>query len=145
MTPIDLEKQFGRSYRIEMEESWAAGKGAWHNGDALWLKIIPCRCGHIYVHSDTHLGWASDGRGSIAKQMASFCQVIQDGEDGINVIFPLGAFPGVAALVKPRRRRRLTDEAKAKLLAASEPYRFLPSKHGAGAQNNGQGRAQGGK
>ncbi|MHB8971525.1 MAG: hypothetical protein ACYC3X_04520 [Pirellulaceae bacterium] len=45
-----------------------------------------------------------------------FTTVTQDGDDGMNIVFPVEHFKTVAAIVKPRRRRRLSPEHKAKLL-----------------------------
>jgi hypothetical protein len=39
-------------------------------------------------------------------------------------LFDLFLFDQVAAIVKPRRRRRLTKEHKAKLAEVSAPYRY---------------------
>jgi hypothetical protein len=56
--PIDLKARFGHKYRIELDPAARHEPGSRKD---LWYKIIPCRRGHIYVHSDTQLAlwWVS--------------------------------------------------------------------------------------
>jgi len=105
--PIDLRTVAGKRYQVEYEES--------HRGkrDDPWLLIIPCQRGHVYVFSSELLGVATDGR-KIAQRIAKLpgAEIWQEADDGMNVLFPLKAFPQVAKLVKPKRKRKLTEKQR---------------------------------
>jgi hypothetical protein len=124
MTPtcINLRERFGDAYRIRHEESYAAERSEFRAAEEPWLQIIPCRHGHIYPHGGNLLAVSTDRRGIMARRlMALGClTVAQDGSDGINATFPVEAFDQVAAIVRPKRRRRLTPEHRA---AATERLR----------------------
>src|SRR2546426_709429 len=99
IAPINLREKFGHRYRIEHAPAHRGRK------DHPWLQIIPCKRGHIYPHGGNLLGVATNGRGSTAKAIARLqgVTVLQEGEDGINAVFPVELLPHVAKLVKPRR------------------------------------------
>jgi hypothetical protein len=121
MTPtcIDLRERFGQQYRIGFDE--AASKKI-----DPWMQTILCRFGTIYPHGNENLAVEVDGHNRIAKQVGTIPGVVlhQDGDDEKTFIFPLSLFDQVAAIVEPKRVRRLTDEQKAKLLDAGQVYRF---------------------
>jgi hypothetical protein len=50
--------------------------------------------------------------------------VHQDGDDEKTFVFPVTLFPEIAAIVEPKRTKRLTDEQKAKLIDAGKPHQF---------------------
>lgn len=114
---IDLKATFGDRYRIVREASGLA-HGA--DPDAAWLQTIPCQFGHIYIHGEKTLGATTQSRGPTAKLLAALSCVtkVQDGDDGINVIFDAKDFAPVAVVMKPKRRRSLSPEHTAKLVAA---------------------------
>ena len=90
-----------------------------------------CEHGHIYPHDVDTLAASTNGRGPIAKALVALdcTTIVQDGSDGVNATFHVRDFEAVAEVMKPRRRRRLSPEYKAKLAAASEPYRFTCGTH----------------
>lgn len=110
-TPVDLRAVAGKRYQLEYEES--------HRGkaDEPWLLLIPCQCGHIYPHSDKLLGVATNGRGSLTQKIARLpgVEVVQDGDDGINAVFPASLFAKVAAIVKPKRKRQVSAKERERL------------------------------
>ena len=122
LTCINLRERFGDAYRIRHEESYAAERSEFRAAEEPWLQIIPCRHGHIYPWSDTLLAVSTNRRGPVAGRIRElpFVAVVQDGSDGINATFPVEAFDQVAAIVRPKRRRRLTPEHRA---AATERLR----------------------
>ena len=117
---IDLQERFGDRYRVAYDESHEADRGPNARTHDPWLLTLPCRFGHIYPHGGKLLGASTDHRGPIANRLAalSCVHVVQDGDDGINVAFNVAAFDQVAAVMKPKRRRRLTPEHSAKLTTA---------------------------
>ncbi len=114
---MNLKARYGRTYRIAGEEGSKPRDPAGF--------IIPCRRGHpIDVHGWNLLGVATNGRGLVKRLLAvPGLKVTQDGDDGINAKFPPESFAAVAAIVRPKRRRKLSAAHRAKLLAASKPLK----------------------
>ena len=83
MIPIDLEKEFGRRWRIELDES-AVGR----RGDP-WMFLIPCRHGHLYAAGPDLIGAATDHAGAIVRKLREIpgVTVVADGTDGCNAVF----------------------------------------------------------
>jgi hypothetical protein len=114
---MNLKARYGHTYRIAREE------GADRNDPANF--IIARKRGHIYVHGRKLLGVATNGRGPTVKRLAALpgLTVVQDGSDGINATFGIELFKAVAAIIRPKRRRRLSPEHRAKLVAAGKSFR----------------------
>jgi hypothetical protein len=134
---IDLAEQFGQRYRVEYEESYFAQYGPRARVDDPWLKIIPCRAGHICPWGGSKLAAATNKPGPTARKLAALPGAIlwQDGSDGATVLFDVALFPRVAKLMDPRRCRRLSPEQRAKLIEAGAKHRFSG---GAGARSEGR-------
>jgi hypothetical protein len=113
---LNLKAAYGAEYRIVDEPGWGSAKGA--------PAVIPCRHGHIYQHSATMLGASTDRRGPTAKRLAKLGQVWQDGSDGLTIIFPPADFAAVAQLLGAKRRKRLSPEHRAKLVAAGKRFQI---------------------
>jgi hypothetical protein len=112
---LNLKTRYGAKYRIAKEQGTEA------NDPAGWL--IPCKYGHLYAHSAELLGVATNGRGIVRRLLTvDGLRVVQDGSDGVNATFPPEAFAAVAKIMRPRTKRKLSPEHKAKLLAASRPF-----------------------
>ncbi len=130
---VNLKTRFGDRFKVRYEESYQAerGENAWKQDP--WLLVIPCtRKGwHIYSHGGDLLGVATVGsRGEITKRLLALdCVTItQDGDDGVNVIFPVDRFEDVAEIVKPRRRRRgMTPEERQVAADRLRDYQFRPA------------------
>ncbi len=108
---IDLRQRFGKEYRIGRDPTYYVDTGPHANRSSPWLLTIPCRHGHISPHGGTTLAASTDRRGAIARRLMllSCCEVYQDGTDGVTVLFDLADFDEVAAIMQPRRRRRLSE------------------------------------
>ncbi len=117
---IDLKDRFGRRYRVVCEESYAAERGEHGRAHDPWLLTIPCQHGHVYPHGDGLLGASTDRRGKITNRLAALSCVReqQDGDDGLNAVFDVDNFDEVATIMKPKRRRKLSPEHRAKLTEA---------------------------
>lgn len=124
MDCIDLKATFGHKYRIDRDEAHAAEYGDGSRIHDPWLLTIPARHGHFYPHGGNRLAFSTTGRGPKAKAISGLdcVEVVQDGGDGLTVTFDLKDFPTVAKLAKPKTRRKLSPEHKAKLLAAAKPF-----------------------
>jgi hypothetical protein len=117
MAPIDLQAEFGRRWRIEQDES-AAGR----QRDP-WLATIPCRHGHLFAAGPDSIGAATNRPGAIVRKLRSIpgVEVVADGSDGANVVFPRAALPSVARVMKPRSRRQLSPAHAAALARGRKP------------------------
>jgi len=91
------------------------------------MVIIPCRFGHIYPHGDDMLAASVDGHPNVAGVLRrlSCCLIHQDGDDGeLTAVFDVADFDRVAQVMKPRRRRRLSEARRAQLVEAGAKTRF---------------------
>jgi len=113
-TCINLRERFGRRYRVEYEPSYYAERGAGARADDPWPMVIPCENGHICPWGGSTLTACTKAAGSVANRLKAlpFTTVAQDGSDGANVLFDVNHFDVVATIMKPRRRRRLSPEAR---------------------------------
>jgi len=126
-TCVNLRVCFGDQYRIRFDE-------AAEDTIDPWMMTIPCRSGTIYPYGGEKLALELNGLPKIAKQVAVIRGVLlyQDGNDEKTFLFPVSLFDRIAALVEPKRIRRLGEKHKAKLLHAGQRFRF---KHGSGASS----------
>jgi hypothetical protein len=117
MKTINLKERFGDRYRVTFEESYFAERGKEARADDPWLQILLCRHGHISPCGGNILMTSTNKHGAVANQLAALrcVQVIQDGDDGINAIFCVDDFDTVAALMKPRRRRQVSERERERL------------------------------
>jgi len=119
-TCINLKERFGRRYRVVYEESYYAQYGPNARVPDPWLMILPCKFGHIFPHGGDMLAASVDGHPNVAGLLRRLprCQVWQDGDFGeLTVTFDVADFDEVARIMRPRRRRQVTPEQKAELLA----------------------------
>jgi hypothetical protein len=123
---INLKKRFGRRYRVTYEESYHAEYGPNARVEDPWLMIIPCQYGEICPWGDDNLAACTKTAGRIAKRLKAlpYCRVVQDGDDGANTVFPVDHFDEVASIMLPRRRRRLSPEARQRLAEAGAKTQF---------------------
>ncbi|MCC6126622.1 MAG: hypothetical protein IT426_16800 [Pirellulales bacterium] len=129
LTCIDLTQRFGKIYRVNYEESHRAAYGPNGKTDDPWLKIIPCQRGHIFPWGGNRLAASTKTIGPTAKALRVMpgVEVVQDGSDGVTVIFDVGLFDRVAKMLKPWRKRHLSAEHRRRLtesgVAALKRYR----------------------
>lgn len=97
-----------------------AERGTRGRGHEPWLLMIPCRHGRIYPHGGAYLGASTDHRGPIANRLTAlpFVRIVQNGDDGINVVFRVDDFDQIAELMRPKRRRKLPPAHSANLTRA---------------------------
>ncbi len=128
-TCIDLLVLCGARYKIEFEESHHVEKPDYRNQDRPWLAQIPCLNGHVGVWGNNLLVACTNKSGTVSTELRQlpFVEVVADGNDGINVTFDVEHFDEVAAIMKPRRRRRgrpMTNQAKQELVEAGRKFQF---------------------
>jgi hypothetical protein len=130
---INLKQRYGDLYRVTYEESYRGQYGPHARVEDPWLMIIPCKYGHLYPFGGTTLAASVDGHPNVAGMLRRLpcCRVHQDGDFGeLTVVFDVVDFPKVAEIMKPRRRRVLSDEARQALVQANQATRFQPRRHG---------------
>ena len=116
--PIDINAIAGSRWQLNYEQPYRA-----RDKDP-WQAIIPCQLGHIYKHSDELLGVATNTR-TIGLRLAKLpgIQVTQEADDGFNLVFAPKLLPKVAAIVKPKRKRRMSAEQRALAVDRLAKYR----------------------
>lgn len=137
-TCINLRERFGERYRVTLEPP----AKTWHDP---WYHLIVCQHGHIYPHGGDLLGFASARRGPVANRVAAlpYAQVTQDADDGMNITFPVEHFDEVAAIVKPRLRRRLSEQQRAACTERLRQYQLTPGRASEIAARQSDGAGQG--
>src|SRR5262249_32920072 len=112
MTCINLLTLFGDGYRITFDEAYNPRNVPRVKLDP-WMMQIPCqgRGVTIYPHGGTTLAVEVDRRPSIAAKLAALegLKLHQDGDTEMTLLFDVGLFEKVAEIVRPKRRKMLTD------------------------------------
>jgi hypothetical protein len=127
---INLWERFGETHRITFDEA-AALRGP--HGDP-WLMEIPCRLGTIYPHGGEILALEIDHHDFTAARLRGLGLVVaQDGDREKTFLFPVDRFEEVAAIVEPKRRRRLAPEQR----QARKAHRFSKKDKGQPEKESG--------
>lgn len=123
---VNLRQEFGEKYRVEYEEAYFAEYGANARVEDPCLMIIPCQRGHhLFPWDESTLAVSLDNAPEIARKLRDLgCKIVQDGDDGATLVFPIERFEEVARVVKPRRRRRLSAEQRRKNAERLAKYAF---------------------
>jgi hypothetical protein len=116
---VNLLEHFGDRVQVTFDPAYDAHGRHRDNLDP-WMMQLPC-AGHgvtIYPHGRELLAVEVNGRPGLARQLvtAPGVKLYQDGDGEQTFLFDAALFDQVAAVVRPRRRRRLT-EAHRKALA----------------------------
>jgi len=112
--PVDLrELAAERGYRYGWDASYDA-KGKHHDNRDPWYVVLPCRFGVVYpVGGDTLAAEVLHHPGAAKKLRAlPGVRVFTEGDDGVTFRFPAALFDQVAGVLRPRKRRRLSDDQR---------------------------------
>jgi len=118
MNCINLQKRFGRRYRVAYEESYYAEFGSRITREVPELMILLCRYGHIYPAGGTMLAASVDGHPNVAGRLRRLkcCRPHQDGDFGeLTVLFDVADFAEIAKIMRPRRRRQISEAERSRL------------------------------
>ena len=129
---VNLKDRFGDRFKVDYEESYFAERTIRSVVDP-WLMIVLCANGEIGPYGGEHLLACTRSRGPVAKALKALdcIEVTQDGDDGINAKFHVDDFDRVAEIMRPRRRRRLTEEQKAASVERLSRFRFSAARQDA--------------
>lgn len=115
---INLKERFGKVYRIKHDE--AVQERAERKDP--WMMIITCKWGIIYPQGGTKLAAEVDRHPTAARALQKMAGVEQTQEGDLELentfVFDVSLFDQVGEVLKPKRRRVLTAEHKAKAVAA---------------------------
>jgi hypothetical protein len=127
MPCINLLEKFGKKYRITFDEAYDAWRVHRAKLDP-WMMQIPCqgRGVTIYPHGASTLAVEVNRRPSIAAKMMALegVRLYQDGDTEKTFLFEMSQFTEVAEIVKPRRKRILTEERRKELAGFARQYGF---------------------
>ena len=140
LTCINLLERFGERYRIGFDEAAESKTDPWE-------MTVPCRSGTIYPHGGEILALELNNHPKIAKQVRAIPGIVlhQDGDDEETFLFPVSLFDQVAALVEPKKVRKLGEEHKAKLLAVSQKYWFKDGSSASSGERQAPEKPSGGQ
>jgi len=128
-----------RRYRIVLEESWHHERPEVRTQDRIWYEQIPCRGEDCFIGVYSLEPLILQLSTSRPKNVRAVWEAIKETPgakadfhfDGEAVIyFPPDAVHIVAEIAGARKKRRLSPEAKARLIERGKAHRFLPQKHG---------------
>jgi len=113
---VDLRERFGGRYRL-IWEAEGATRAQWAAGARAWLLQVSCRYGVIYPVGGALLAaWTDQPR--IGARLRALPGVISArGDLEVTVTFHVDQVEAVFALLRPRRRRQVSSNQRARLLA----------------------------
>lgn len=122
-TCINLEARFGRRYRIGWEADGAT-RYQWQEAERPWLMELRCRYGKVYPWGGELLLAMTDKRRIGAQLRRLACVLQTQGDEEVVIRFHVDDIEQVLALLKPYRRRQVSEAEKERLTAMGERFRF---------------------
>ena len=129
----NLKTRFGKQYRINFDDA-ADAHGRPRDKIDSYLQQIPCGFGTVFPFGGNYLAVDIDHHNVLANRVAKLpgCQMIQDGDFEKTIRFHVDQFEAVAEIVKPYRKRRVSEKEKARLRSIGskkpQPGRVLASR-----------------
>jgi len=123
---INLKATFGDRFKVEFEEAYYT-ETVDRPTEAPCLMTIPCQRGHIYPHSGGILS-AYSGKSGTRKRLMEMdcCTIHRLGDTEITANFDVADFGKVAEVMKPRKKRRLSDSQRRAQIERLKVHRFMP-------------------
>jgi hypothetical protein len=110
-TCIDLLEAFGRDYKVTFDPAY--DRRVRRRRLDPWMRQLPCRGRGVVVYpfGGDRLAVEVDGRPGLAKRLGAIpgVELWQDGDGAKTFLFDVARFGPVAAVVRPRKRRRLPE------------------------------------
>ena len=127
---IDLKKEYGKKYRIFMDEAWYI-ETAESNPDKMkdkhWYYEIRGKYGVIYLYGVDKLAvriTANRIKNRIKTEYKDILSLYLEAEDESIFLFNPEYFEVVAKIIKAKKKRQITEEQKVKLVEAGRNFRF---------------------
>ena len=126
-TCINLRDHFGDRYRIGWDPAYDPKHRPKDKLDP-WMMLVLCKRGEILPWGGELLGVTVDHRPVTAKRLLNLgLRLVQDGDHEKTFVFHVDRFDEVADLVKPRRRRQVSDTEKRRLAEMGRRHGFQKS------------------
>ncbi|OAI39805.1 hypothetical protein AYO40_05450 [Planctomycetaceae bacterium SCGC AG-212-D15] len=134
MECINLRERYGADFKITTDQSA-------ETRDDPWMWQTPCLRGMIYPHGGDFLAVEVDYRAVTARKLAAIPGVVlhQDGDHEKTFLFPSELFDAVAAVVLPRRKRRLSPEQRSAAIGRLAAFQFQPHVDSAATSKDASG------
>lgn len=110
---IDLWRRFGHEYQVTIDPAYDA-KGVRRDRLDPWYFVMLCKFGTIWPYGGDYLAVDVDHHPMAARKVSSLplVSVLCDGDQEKTFLFPVSMFDQVAQAVRPRRRRKLSEEQR---------------------------------
>jgi hypothetical protein len=121
---VDL-RDFGDRFKIRNEPEDRPARKT----DDPWDLIVPGSRGFVAPYGGEDLLACTNHSTTMKRLLATVpgAKVVQDGTDGQNVRFDVTDLGGVAEVLRLRKRRRVSEEQRATMIARTARYRFRPA------------------
>ncbi len=141
---INLRERFGDLYKVAHDPAYDAERPEFRAQEEPWLQLVLCQHSEIGPHGGEYLLACTKNCGSVATRLAELdcVKVVQDGDDGINVKFHINYFEVVAEILRPRRRRRLSETQRKAAIQRLTKYQFSAAPHDANGVHSQPAGAQ---
>ena len=132
---MSLSKLANNRYRIALDESWKA-EAADQRGDKVWYEQIPCQGEDCFIGVYSLEPFILQLSTSRPKNARTIWEAIKGAKADFNfdgeavIYFPPEVLPQVAELAGARKRRRLSEEHKAKLAEVGKTHQFKGKSYG---------------
>jgi len=116
MDCINLQQEFGTRYRVTFDAAYSP-KHVPRDKLDVWSMQMPCQRGVVYPHGGGLLAVEVEGRRVTANRLRQLncTTTYQEGDNFLTVTFDAADFDEVAAVVKPRRRRQVSEAERQRL------------------------------
>lgn len=126
MNMLNLMETFGKKYKITMDESWAVERQR-KEEEKIWYYEIVGRLGTVYPHSETHCAFELTPRTWKKMQAVTLPYTIKkhrECDEGPTLLIENDDVSMALRWIRPRKKRTLSPEQKAKAVARLKKYAF---------------------
>ena len=130
---INMRECFGDRFKIGHDPAYDKERPEFRAQEEPWLQLILCQNGEIGPSGGEHLLACTKNRGTVATRLEALdcVVVVQDAYDGTNMKFHIRDFEAVAKLMRPRKRRRLSEAQREVAVERLTKYQFSAARHDA--------------
>ena len=128
---VNLTERFGDRFKIGWDDAFDPKHRPKDKLDP-WMMLLEFQGGNIYPQGGDMLAVEVEGRCRLRKKLdALACTILkQDGDQFRSWRFHVDDFEQVAEIVKPRKRRRISEEQRAASSVRLKRYQFVSASQG---------------